>query len=84
MRRTPGRDYRVFGFDSFEGLPVEAAWDDEGAWHPGRFDSDETRTRFLLTREGADWSKTFLIKGLFTDTLNGGLVERHHMEHRHG
>jgi len=28
---------RLFGFDSFEGMPSNAAWEDLGVWRPGQF-----------------------------------------------
>jgi len=71
---------RLFGFDSFEGLPEVAAVDDEGLWPPGSFDSDLQYTRQILTNEGIDWGRTFLVKGWFEDTLNEALVAKHGIE----
>ncbi len=71
---------RLFGFDSFEGLPEVAAVDDEGIWPPGSFDSDLNHTTQILTNEGVDWDRTFLVQGWFSDTLNDALGSKHHIE----
>jgi O-methyltransferase len=71
---------RLFGFDSFEGLPPEADTDDEGLWPKGAFASDHAYTRERLTRGGVDWNRTFLIKGWFSDTLNDRLVREHRLK----
>lgn len=57
---------RLFGFDSFEGLPPEAA--NEG-WKPGAFKSTLPATRRYLTRAGVDWNRVTLTKGWFNETL---------------
>lgn len=71
---------RLFGFDSFEGLPAIAAEDDGGLWPPGAFDSDIDFTKALLTRAGVDWTRTFLVKGWFSDTLTEKLVQEQQIE----
>ena len=58
---------RLFGFDSFEGLPPEAA--NEG-WKPGAFKSTLPATRRYLTAAGVDWNRVALVRGWFNDTLN--------------
>ena len=57
---------RLFGFDSFLGLPPEAAKD---GWRPGDFMSTLGATRRYLTRAGVDWGRVTLVKGWFKDTL---------------
>jgi hypothetical protein len=57
---------RLFGFDSFEGLPPEAA---QEGWKPGAFKSTLTATQRYLEREGVDLSKVTLTKGWFKETL---------------
>jgi hypothetical protein len=57
---------RLIGFDSFEGLPQEAA--DEG-WEPGSFRSTLTATRRYLKRRQVDLDHVVLVKGWFKDTL---------------
>ena len=71
---------RLFGFDSFEGLPDSAETDDGGVWHPGQFRSELEFTREFLTKEGVDWGRITLVKGWFSETLTPELVERHRME----
>jgi O-methyltransferase len=66
---------RLFGFDSFEGLP-DAAAEDHGGWVPGQFRADLDFVREKLTRGGVDWSRTVLIPGWFEDTLRPGLAEQ--------
>ncbi len=67
---------RLFGFDSFEGLPDAARTDDGGYWAPRMFKSDITMTRRFLTRAGIDWSRVTLVKGWFSDTLNDDVIAR--------
>jgi O-methyltransferase len=57
---------RLFGFDSFLGLPPEAATQ---GWSPGAFMSTLGATRRYLTRAGVDWDRVTLVKGFFRDTL---------------
>ncbi len=68
---------RMFGFDSFEGLPESAKIDDEGAWHPGQFQADYQQTCDYLSANNIDWQKTLLVKGWFCDTLNKELLLEH-------
>ena len=79
--RTGTGTVRLFGFDSFEGLPPEADHQDNQLWSSGQLASSIEFARKLLTRRGVDWSKTFLIKGWFKDTLTPDLVERHGIRH---
>ena len=58
---------RLFGFDSFAGLPESA--DLDGIWSPGQFRSDVEFTRHLMTEAGVDWSRTHLIEGFFDQVL---------------
>lgn len=61
---------RLFGFDSFEGLPPIAATDSGGQWRPGAFRSSLEFTKLVLDEEGIDWTRVTLIKGWFESTLN--------------
>ncbi len=71
---------RLFGFDSFEGLPATAKTDDGGAWRPGQFQSEYEITQEILTQEGINWKRTFLIKGWFRETLNAKLIHQHKIQ----
>ena len=62
----------LVGFDSFEGLPPEAA---KERWSPGSFKSTEAATRRYLTRAGVGWDRVTLVRGWFRDTLNAQTAE---------
>ena len=69
---------RLFGFDSFQGLPESAATEDGGGvWPPGEFRMDERFTREFLTEQGVDWKRLTLVKGWFDETLTPATVARH-------
>jgi O-methyltransferase len=70
---------RIFGFDSFEGMPAIAAHEDENRWHPGEFASPIEATTEYLSNNGIDWSRTFLIKGWFSETLTQALLDKHNI-----
>lgn len=67
---------RSFGFDSFEGLP-EVTDPGDRVWHKGQFKFPLEETRKNLDDAQVDWSRTFLIKGFFTDTLNAALIRQY-------
>jgi O-methyltransferase len=60
---------RLFGFDSFEGMPAIAATEDEGTWEPGQFKFDMEVTKAILRKRGVDMSRVKLTKGWFNETL---------------
>jgi hypothetical protein len=61
---------RLFGFDSFEGLPDIASTDDGGHWKPGEFAAPYDLTKERLAEKGIPEYRAVLIKGWFSDTLN--------------
>lgn len=71
---------RLFGFDSFEGLPETAKTDDGGMWYPGQFNSDYKVTRKFLNDNGVNWQKTFLVKGWFSDVLTDQLIHQYNLQ----
>jgi len=79
LQAFPLEQVRLFGFDSFEGLPDTAQTDDGGLWHPGEYKYDVQLATAFLTHQGVNWDRVFLIQGWFRDTLNDALVCRHHM-----
>lgn len=68
---------RIFGFDSFEGLPSSATTDDNGHWKPGWFKSELELTMYVLQRENVNLSRVVLTKGFFEHTLTEDLRKRH-------
>jgi O-methyltransferase len=70
---------RLFGFDSFEGLPPAAATDDEGKWKPGAWRSDLEFTEAVLEAEGVDRSRVFLVPGWFSATCNAETAHRYNI-----
>lgn len=68
---------RLFGFDSFEGLPAAAATDDEGKWKPGAWRSELAFTEAVLEAEGVDRRRVTLVPGWFSDTCNEATARRH-------
>ncbi len=68
-------DVRLFGFDSFQGMPESAAKEDNGVWKPGDFASTFEETREFLDKGDIDWTRTHLIKGWFEQTLNTRAIE---------
>jgi hypothetical protein len=63
---------RFFGFDSFQGLPPVVGVDrtSEEHFYEGQYACSLEQVTAELDRRGADWQRSFLIKGFFQDTLN--------------
>jgi len=73
-------DVRLFGFDSFEGLPSDTDADETSQiipWRPGDMKVPYEVTRENLDRKGVDWDRTTLIKGFFEDSLTPDVVHEH-------
>jgi predicted O-methyltransferase YrrM len=68
---------RLFGFDSFAGLPESARHEDDGYWMAGNYSSRYEETRDRLTRAGVDWKRVFLVKGWFAETARPELAHRY-------
>jgi O-methyltransferase len=64
---------RLIGFDSFEGMPPEAA---QQGWFPGQYSSTITATRRYLRRHGVPLRDVELVKGWFDDTLTDATRRR--------
>lgn len=69
---------RIFGFDSFQGLPD--APEMEADWSPGQFRSDLEFTRERLESGGVDWNRTTLIEGFYEDSLTDEVRREHEIE----
>lgn len=77
INQVGARHMRLFGFDSFEGLPPEAADEDDGHWKPGEFSMDYHVARRFLTQNGVDWNRTTLVRGWFNQTLTDACIKKH-------
>ncbi len=69
---------RLFGFDSFQGLPSCAAEEDRS---PGEYACSIGVARKYLSRQRVDWSRIFLVQGWFQDTLSQHLADTHSIRH---
>ena len=56
------KNVRLFGFDSFEGLPDSSEVDDT-VWKARAYKTEYEATKNLLTKQGIDLKRTVLIKG---------------------
>lgn len=76
-RHLPRSPMRLFGFDSFRGLPplttLEAA---TGEFNEGQFACSLPQVCANLDRRGVDWSRIRLIKGWYEDSLTEELKGR--------
>ena len=76
--RSLGLDHvRLFGFDSFRGLPSSAAEEDQGVWSPGQYACSMEFARKYLSRQLVDWNRVVLVQGWFRDTLTRQLLDAH-------
>ena len=71
---------RLFGFDSFEGLPPEAKSDDDGKWFQGQFKCTYKTTVKKLNAKGVDLNRVTLVKGFYSDTLNQELKNKYNLK----
>jgi hypothetical protein len=67
---------RLYGFDSFQGLPEGTATEAAGIWQPGWYRAEYSLVREHLTRNGIDWDRTTLVPGWFEETLVPGLAQQ--------
>ena len=74
LRATGLDSVRLFGFDSFEGLPETS--EDSAIWSPGQFRSDYEFTVERLREAGVDLERTRLIRGFYEESLTPELYER--------
>jgi O-methyltransferase len=65
-------EMRFFGFDSFQGLPPAVGVDltEEEHFYAGQYACSLDRVKSELAKRGADWKRTFLVKGFFRDSLH--------------
>jgi O-methyltransferase len=66
LERLKIEDVRLIGFDSFEGLPMEA---NKEGWSAGQYCISVGNTKKYLSENRVDLKRTKLVKGWFSDTL---------------
>jgi O-methyltransferase len=79
VRCELGISFRLFGFDSFQGLPALEAGDEALHWAAGGFASNYKRTQKRLEQAGLDRRNAVLVKGWYKDTLTPELVRRYNL-----
>ena len=77
LRAAELESARLFGFDSFEGLPETT--EDADIWSPGQFRSDYEFTVERLREAGVDLDRTRLIRGFYEESLTPELYERENL-----
>jgi O-methyltransferase len=60
---------RLFGFDSFQGLPPGVVHEDLGVWRPGQFSCPRELTERRLRDNGVDLQRITFVEGWFRETL---------------
>ena len=80
IRREFGLTFRLFGFDSFEGLPPLQPGDESLGWSPGWFRSSYARTRRRVRKAGLGRDEATLVKGWFDKTLTPELRRKNNVE----
>jgi O-methyltransferase len=73
-------DVRLFGFDSFEGLPPEAGDEAPDRFRAGMFSCTVQEARENLRRAGVDLGRVELVEGWFEDTLTEEVCNRHRID----
>lgn len=70
------KEYRIFGFDSFNGLPEP----EEAANHPnfrkGMYNCAKEEVHSMLRKAKVDLAKIHLVEGYYNDALNPELMQR--------
>jgi len=69
---------RLFGFDSFEGMPVIDLID--SGWQSEAFINDTQFSTRILSYKKIDWGRIFLIKGWFADTLSQKVALKYNIQ----
>jgi O-methyltransferase len=79
IRCELGMSFRLFGFDSFEGLPALEQGDENLGWTAGLFRSNYKRTKKRLERSGLNRKDAVLVKGWYKETLTPELARRYNL-----
>ncbi len=78
LERLGLEEVRIFGFDSFEGLPDSADKEPASPWLPGQYRSSVELIRRFLRKRGVPPERVTLIKGWFS-SLTPALAVEHGM-----
>eukprot|EP00440_Ansanella_granifera_P057077 gb/GFBE01061873.1/.p1 GENE.gb/GFBE01061873.1/~~gb/GFBE01061873.1/.p1 ORF type:complete len:435 (+),score=52.01 gb/GFBE01061873.1/:1-1305(+) len=71
------KDRRIFGFDSFIGLPPEDHKDSKiDAWSPGAFPGARTKSFLINSAGGGNIAKVY--RGFFNESLSPSLASKEH------
>lgn len=71
IKKVNCKNFTLIGFDSFQGLPLEAESEDAGVWEKGRYACSLSDAMKNLIRRGVDLKKIKIIDGWYRDTLTG-------------
>jgi O-methyltransferase len=67
---------RLFGFDSFEGLPAGSEEEDAGVWKTGFYACSFEKMQQCLLRRNIDQKDITWVRGWYNETLNQETVEK--------
>ncbi len=70
-------DTKLYGFDSFQGLP-RVQMEEDNVWYGGQFSCSEDELRGILRKRGFVGREYELIPGFYEDSLNDELHTRFH------
>lgn len=77
-RRLGLKRLSFYGFDSFQGLPEVEGEDRAGElFFRGQFKCGKDQVEAFLSERGVDWSRTHLIEGFYSDSLNDETRQRY-------
>lgn len=72
-------EYRLFAFDSFEGLPEIESIDKKGPFRKGDYSCTEHKFIDTLNEQGLDLERVVIVKGFYNNTLNDELRIKHNL-----
>ena len=72
------KDMKLYGFDSFEGLPeVEGIDQGNGQFFQGQFAASKESVEANLRERGVDFSRVVMVKGFYNESLTEELRAQH-------
>jgi len=63
------KDYQIVAFDSFQGLPKEAEYEDGGVWKKGMYACSRSEVEHCLANKNVSLDKIKFIEGWYSDTF---------------